>query len=92
MNTAKQQAIKELSTIPGVGKSIAADLWDIGITSVSDLKGKNPETLYDLSNAFAGTMQDRCLLYVFKCAVYYADIPKDKHEPDKLKWWYWKNK
>lgn len=92
MNTAKQQAIKELSTIPGVGKSIAADLWDIGITSVSDLKGKNPETLYDLSNAFAGTMQDRCLLYVFKCAVYYADTPKDKHEPDKLKWWYWKNK
>lgn len=92
MNTAKQQAIKELSTIPGVGKSIAADLWNIGITSVSDLKGKNPETLYDLSNAFAGTMQDRCLLYVFKCAVYYADTPKDKHEPDKLKWWYWKNK
>lgn len=92
MNTAKQQAIKELSTIPGVGKSIAADLWDIGITSVSDLKGKNPETLYDLSNSFAGTIQDRCLLYVFKCAVYYADTPKDKHEPDKLKWWYWKNK
>jgi hypothetical protein len=92
MNTPKQQAIKELSTIPGVGKSIAADLWDIGITSIPELKGKNPETLYVLSNTFAGTMQDRCLLYVFKCAVYYADTPKDKHEPDKLKWWYWKNK
>lgn len=85
----KEQTIKELTIIPGVGKSLATDLWNIGITSIADLKGKNPDKLYDLSNAYAGTVQDRCVLYVFKCAVYYADTPTDKHETEKLKWWNW---
>jgi len=88
----KQQAIKDLRQIPGVGISIASDLWDIGITSVADLKGKDAYLLYDLSNTHAGVIQDRCLLYVFKCAVYYADTPKEQHETEKLKWWNWKDR
>ena len=88
----KNQTIKELTIIPGVGKSIANDLCNIGITSLSDLKGKDPELLYELSNRYAGTKQDRCLLYVFKCAVYYAETPIDEHDIDKLKWWNWKDK
>lgn len=88
----REQAIKELTIIPGVGKSLATDLWNIGITSIADLKGQNPNKLYDLSNAYAGTVQDRCVLYVFKCAVYFADTPKDKQETEKLKWWNWKDK
>jgi hypothetical protein len=91
MEITKQQAIKELTIIPGVGKSIAKDLWNIGIKSVSELKGKNPEFLYDQSNTFVGIRQDRCLLYVFRCAVYYAETPKTEHEPEKLKWWNWKD-
>ena len=87
----KEQTIKELTIIPAVGKSLATDLWNIGITSIADLKGQNPNKLYDLSNAYAGTVQDRCVLYVFKCAVYYADTPTDKHETEKLKWWNWKD-
>ncbi|WP_320053290.1 helix-hairpin-helix domain-containing protein [uncultured Acetobacteroides sp.] len=87
----KQQAIKALTVIPGVGKSIANDLWGIGICSVSDLVGKDPEVLYDLSNRLAGTVQDRCLLYVFRCAVYYAQTPKEMQEPEFLKWWSWKD-
>ena len=42
---AKEQAIRELTEIPGVGKSLATDPWNIGITSVSDLKGKSSEVL-----------------------------------------------
>lgn len=80
---------ESLTEIPGVGKSIAQDLRDIGIHSVSDLKGKNPEELYDLSNHHAGVRQDRCLLYVFREAVYFAEGGRD---PDKLKWWNWKDK
>ena len=87
----KEQSIKELTIIPGVGKSLATDLWNIGITAIADLKGKNPDQLYDLSNKFAGTIQDRCVLYVFKCAVYYANTPAAKHETEKLKWWNWKD-
>jgi hypothetical protein len=81
--------IGALTEIPGVGKSIAKDLHNIGILTVSDLKGKNPETLFALSNDFAGRVQDRCLLYVFRGAVYYANGGRD---PDKLKWWNWKDK
>lgn len=86
MNT---PAPKDLQVIPGVGKSIAQDLWDIGIRRVSDLKGKRAETLYEKSNTYAGVVQDRCLLYVFRCAIYYA--AHTRHDPEKLKWWNWKD-
>jgi hypothetical protein len=85
----QKRQIKELRQIPGVGISIANDLLNIGITSVTDLKGKDPEWLYHQSNKFAGVIQDRCLLYVFRCAVYYAT--ETKHEKEKLKWWNWKD-
>ena len=84
------QTIKELTIIPGIGKSIATDLFNIGIRHVDDLKGKSPERLYDSSNHFAGCAQDKCLLYVFRCAVYYAETPADKRDTEKLKWWNWK--
>ncbi len=83
-------AIKDLRQIPGVGVSIANDLWNINIKSVAALKGLDPEVLYDRSNKYAGMVQDRCLLYVFRCAVYYADTPAEEREPEKLKWWNWK--
>jgi len=86
----KEDVIKDLKQIPGVGVSIANDLWNIGIRSVADLKQKNPQQLYEQSNHFAGVVQDRCLLYVFRCAVYYATTPAQKREPEKLKWWNWK--
>jgi hypothetical protein len=88
----KDEAIKELRTIPGIGKSIANDLWNVGIKKISDLKNQDPEILYDLSNRFAGTVQDRCLLYTFRCAVYFAKTPASKRNPDKLLWWNWKDK
>lgn len=79
----------QLTAIPGVGKSIAQDLRDIGINSVSDLKGRDPELLYESSNKHAGAVQDRCLLYVFRCAVYFAEGGR---EAEKLEWWFWKDK
>ena len=87
----KAQAIKALTIIPGVGKSIANDLWNIGIHKVSDLIGKDPNVLYDLSNNYAGVVQDRCLLYVFRGAVYFAETPEQEQETEKLKWWNWKD-
>ncbi|MBI4237031.1 MAG: helix-hairpin-helix domain-containing protein [Deltaproteobacteria bacterium] len=81
--------LKDLRTIPGVGPSIAQDLWEIGIRTVADLRGKDPERLYAQSNTHAGVQQDRCLLYVFRCAVYYAE--HTRHDPEKLKWWTWKD-
>ena len=88
--TERDRSLRELATIPGVGKSIAGDLWEIGIRHVSDLKDEDPQRLYERSNRRAGIVQDRCLLYAFRCAVYYARTPEAKREPEKLKWWNWK--
>ena len=90
--TNKDNAIKELKKIPGVGKSIAEDLWNIGIRNTSDLKGQDPELLYDLSNIYEGAKQDRCLLYVYRCAVYYSETDESDRDPVKLQWWNWKER
>lgn len=79
----------ELQTIPGVGPSIARDLRALGIQRVADLRGRDPERLYARSNALRGVQQDRCLLYVFRCAVYFATVAKPR--PSRLKWWAWKD-
>lgn len=80
----------ELLKIPGVGKSIASDLIDLGIKRIEDLKGNNPEKLYEYFCVLRGQKIDRCMLYVFRCAVYFAS--NNEHDPDKLKWWNWKDK
>ena len=82
-------AIKELKTIPGVAKSIARDLVELDILHISDLKGKDPEALYTRFCVMRGCKIDRCLLYVFRCAVYFAETPHP--DPEKLKWWHWKD-
>jgi hypothetical protein len=76
-----------LRKIPGVGPSIAADLRALGIEDPTGLRGKDPERLYARSNALSGLVQDRCLLYVFRCAVYFANT--SRHQPELLKWWNW---
>ena len=85
----ESEALKKLQVIPGVGKRIATYLFDIGIRSPKDLQGKDPLALYNLSNKRARRVQDRCLLYVFRCAVYWAG--RATHDPEKLKWWNWKD-
>lgn len=90
MKTTKQTAIKELQRIPGVGKSIANDLWDLGLRSIADLKDKEPEELYVKLCALKKTHVDRCMLYVFRCGVYFAS--NKQHDPLLLKWWNWKDK
>jgi len=82
-----KQKYNDLLSIPGVGKSIAEDLQNIGIQTVADLKEKDPEDLFNLSNLYVGSKQDRCLLYTFRCAVYFAE--DTSHDPEKLKWWNW---
>jgi predicted flap endonuclease-1-like 5' DNA nuclease len=80
----------ELEVIPGIGASLAADLEGLGIRRVADLKHANAQALYDRLSEQTGVRQDRCVLYAFRCAVYYASRPV--HEPEKLKWWNWKDK
>lgn len=84
----KEEILRELQVIPGIGQKMAIDLWNLGFRSVGDLRGRNPETMYTDLCKIKGTMLDRCVLYVFRCAVYYAS--ESSHDPERLKWWNWK--
>lgn len=86
----KEVILKNLQTIPGIGKACSLDLWNIGIRSITDLAGQNPAVLYERLNTFSGETQDICMLYTFRCAVYYAS--EDIYDIEKLNWWYWKDK
>jgi hypothetical protein len=79
----------ELERIPGVGKNMAQHLGNIGYATIESLKGQNPEEIYLKDCSFQGRKVDRCALYVYRLAVYYAD--NDIHEPDKLRRWNWKD-
>lgn len=80
----------ELTSIPGVGPSIAGDLFRLGIRTVKDLKRSDPERLYERLCELEGQRVDPCVLYVFRCAVYYATAKSPRTE--FLKWWNWKDR
>jgi nucleotidyltransferase/DNA polymerase involved in DNA repair len=89
MTNRKLEVLKELQQIPGVGRSISLDLWNLGIRSISGLKNQDPEQMYAKHCRQRGMPVDRCLLYTFRCAVYFAS--KKQHDPELLKWWNWKD-
>ncbi len=85
----KKPVIKEFRQIPGVGKTIAHDLYNLGFRSVEELKDQDPEEIYERHCEQMGTKVDRCMLYVFRCAVYYAS--NTSYDKELLKWWSWKD-
>ncbi len=78
----------ELQRIPGVGTAMAKDLQELGYLTIDSLKGQNPEEMYQRRCIQQGCQLDPCVLYVYRCAVYFAQTPNP--DPEKLKWWYWK--
>jgi hypothetical protein len=89
MDDAKRAVLREFRRIPGVGPSIAEDLWGLGMRSVDDLRGGDPTALYERMCEVQGVRIDRCMLYVLRCAVYFAS--EYPHDPEKLLWWNWKD-
>jgi nucleotidyltransferase/DNA polymerase involved in DNA repair len=85
-----KQRSEALESIPGIGPKLARMLQLIGVRRVSELKGANPERLYTKLEQTIGTHVDRCVLYAFRNAVYFAS--HERPDPAKLKWWYWKDK
>jgi len=81
--------MSNLTEVPGIGKTIAKNLERIGIIKAEDFANKNPEELYEKWCVAAKNPSDndRCVLYLFREAVYYANGGRD---PEKLKWWNWK--
>ncbi len=69
---------------------MSQDFIDLGYRSVGELKEADPESMYQNIMAKRGMHIDRCVLYVYRCAVYYAS--HSDHDPELLKWWNWKDK
>lgn len=80
----------DLLTIPGIGPSLARDLTALGFSRAEDLRGQDPERMYEDLCEIRGRVVDRCVLYTFRCAVYFAS--NDSPEPELLKWWNWKDR
>ncbi|NCE63396.1 Pathogenicity locus [Pseudoflavonifractor sp. 524-17] len=77
----------ELQRIPGVGKNMAQRLKALGIHTLADLRGQDPEALYQRDCLCCGEGVDRCVLYVYRLAVAFAE---DRiTDPEQLKWWNW---
>ena len=85
-NSASGRSVFE--EIPGIGVSLARDIEWLGYQALDDLRGEDPREMYERLMSQAGLHIDRCVLYTFRCAVYYAE---DGRDPEKLKWWNWKD-
>lgn len=79
----------ELLQIPGIGPKMAPKLRRLGFDRVADLKNADPEDMYRRYEELVGGPADRCVLYVFRCAVYFAT--ETRHDPERLLWWAWKD-
>jgi hypothetical protein len=86
----KREELKEMMQMPTFGEKLAEQLWELGIHSIVDLKDKDPELMYLELMELRGMHIDRCVLYAFREAVYYAS--RKDHDPELLKWWSWSDK
>lgn len=69
---------------------MADRLRQLGYTSVRQLRNQNPERMYQRLCRLQDRPVDRCVLYVFRCAVYF--VSHDRHDPGRLKWWNWRDR
>ena len=68
MGKTKQEMIKELQTLPNIGKITAIKLYSLGVKTPQDMKNANPEALYEQLQKQTNGPVDRCVLYQFRGA------------------------
>jgi len=71
--SAEIEAARTLRQIPNVGPAIAGDLIRLGIRRVEDLRGRDPDALYDALCQLDGARHDPCVRDVFAAAVAFAN-------------------
>lgn len=72
----------DLTVIPGIGKNMAQHLIAAGYPDIVSLKEQSPDEIYERDCLAQGVQVDRCALYCYRLAVFYADndgeLPPDK--------------
>lgn len=63
----------ELTSIPNVGPAVARKLARLGIARPDELRGRDPDELFERLCALDGRRHDPCLLDTFVAAVSFAN-------------------
>jgi len=77
----KSNILKKLTTLPNVGKAIAADLLSIGISSPDDIKGKDPLKIFNELKQVMNQRHDPCVYYTLLSVQHFMDTG------ESLPWW-----
>jgi hypothetical protein len=85
----KSKDSTDLQSLPSIGPRLARDLRDLGFEAPGDLRGENPEKMFEDLCELRGQKIDRCVLYSFRCAVHAATT--SERDPELRKWWKWKD-
>ena len=83
------QGMAVFGQLRGVGPGIAGKLRELGVESVVELAAADPDALYDRLCRLRGCHIDRCVCYVFRCAVYQAAV--EAPDAARCDWWTWKD-
>lgn len=75
------KAAAELEDLPSIGKSIAADLRSVGVSSPQQLAKQEPLTLYLALIDHMGRRCDPCVLYTLMAARHFLQTG------EALRWW-----
>ena len=75
-----------LHGLRSIGPAALKDFDLLGVTSLDDLSGRDPQELYDALCRLKGQKVDICCLDVMHCAVAQARNP---HLPPEQRDWFW---
>ncbi len=78
---------RTLADLRSVGPATIEDFRKLGITKVSQLKGRDPKKLYDKICKLTGQKHDICVLDVFQCAI--AQAENQNLPRAHTNWFYW---
>jgi nucleotidyltransferase/DNA polymerase involved in DNA repair len=77
------QLKSDLLALMNVGPATLKDLHRLGIERIDQLKGQNPEELYQRLQQITGVKHDPCVWDVFATIIHEAETG------EKRPWWYW---
>ena len=65
--------VRTFTDIPNIGKAMAADFRRLGITEPEQLRGQNPDAMYERLCSVTKERQDPCVLDTFVAAVRFME-------------------
>jgi predicted DNA-binding transcriptional regulator YafY len=85
VDAAERAAWREFQQLGSIGPACAHDLVQLGFRRIADLRGQDPNALYERLCRLTGARQDPCVEDTLRCAVAQADDPE---LPAKWRQWH----